>query len=101
MERLAEQFVANLDHDAAIEFFKRANERISQGSKEDPLRYLLCSSLPRMFPSNPWWIREHALGAEESETYVTGGITRYGFADVLSMRRTSRLKLFSILDILR
>ncbi|MRX80575.1 N-6 DNA methylase [Enorma shizhengliae] len=83
MERLAEQFVANLDHDAAIEFFKRANERISQGSKEDPLRYLLCSSLPRMFPSNPWWIREHALGAEESETYVTGGITRYGFADVL------------------
>ena len=83
MERPAEQFVASLDHDAAIEFFKRANDRISQGSKEDPLRYLLCSYLPRMFPSNPWWIKEHALGAEETETYLTDGTTRHGFADVL------------------
>lgn len=83
MEQPVEQFAASLDYDAAFEFFKNANERISQGSKEGPLRYLLCSYLPRMFPSNPWWIREHALGAEETEAYVTSGAARYGFADVL------------------
>ena len=43
MEQPVEQFAASLDYDAAFEFFKNANERISQGSKVGPLRYLLCS----------------------------------------------------------
>ncbi|WP_165252832.1 N-6 DNA methylase [Adlercreutzia sp. ZJ304] len=74
---------AELDYEAARDFFTQASHDIQDRSKEDPLRYLFCTRLPTMFPSKPWWIDEHARRAEANETYSVDNTQRSGFADVL------------------
>lgn len=74
---------AELDYEAARDFFTQAGHDIQDSSKEDPLRYFFCTRLPIMFPSNPWWIDEHARKAEANETYSVDNAKRKGFADVL------------------
>ena len=74
---------AELDYDAARDFFILARHDIEDSSKEDPLRYLFCTRLPLMFPSRPWWIDEHARKAEANESFVVDNIKKGGFADVL------------------
>lgn len=74
---------AELDYDAARDFFVQASHDIADSSKEDPLRYLFCTRLPIMFPSKPWWIDEHARKAEANEVYSVDNARRSGFADVL------------------
>jgi len=74
---------AELDYDAARDFFVRASRDIADSSKEDPLRYLFCTRLPEMFPSKPWWIDEHARKAESNETFSVNNARKSGFADVL------------------
>lgn len=74
---------AELDYEAARDFFTQAGHDIQDSSKEDPLRYLFCTRLPMMFPSKPWWIDEHARKAEANETYSVDNTRRSGFADVL------------------
>ena len=74
---------AELDYEAARDFFTQAGRDIQDRSKEDPLRYLFCTRLPIMFPSKPWWIDEHARKAEANETYSVDNTRRSGFADVL------------------
>lgn len=77
------EFCAELDYDAARDFFIQASHDIADSSKEDPLRYLFCTRLPVMFPSKPWWIDEHARKAETNETYNVDSAPRNGFADAL------------------
>lgn len=74
---------AELDYEAARDFFMQAGHDIQDSSKENPLRYLFCTRLPTMFPSKPWWIDEHARKAEANETYNVDNTRRSGFADVL------------------
>jgi len=74
---------AELDYDAARDFFVQASQDITDSSKEDPLRYLFCTRLPIMFPSKPWWIDEHARKAEANETYSVDNTRKSGFADAL------------------
>lgn len=74
---------AELDYEAARDFFTQAGFDMQDSSKEDPLRYLFCTRLPIMFPSKPWWIDEHARKAEANETYSVDNTQKHGFADVL------------------
>lgn len=74
---------ASLDLDAAGDFAMSASSMIRGGSKESPLRHLLSTSLPKMFPENPWWIQIQATGAETNARYRDRSKDRSGFIDTL------------------
>lgn len=74
---------ASMDKVKAREFFTTANSDILAGWKETPLRMLLCTYLPMMFPSMPWWITEHARLAESNSKYRIDTTDHDGFADTL------------------
>lgn len=78
-----DETLAKLDSEAAKAFFLDARNMIADGAKEDALRYLLCSCLPLIFPSNPWWIKAHAQLAESNSAFRIDDHVRNGFVDVL------------------
>lgn len=67
----------------AREFLTEAAKLISMGAKESPLRHNLSAYLPRMFPDNPWWVRDHAKCAEKNAVFHKSGRTARGFVDAL------------------
>ncbi|MDL2219687.1 SAM-dependent methyltransferase [Ruminococcaceae bacterium OttesenSCG-928-O06] len=69
---------------AARTFAIEAVNCLRAGALEDVLRHLLSANLPLMFPENPWWIKEHSIGAEANVHYIdAAGLRRTGFIDSL------------------
>ncbi|UOQ75155.1 hypothetical protein [Hymenobacter cellulosilyticus] len=56
---------------------------ISQGSKEDVIRHQFAAYLPQLFPEKPWWVEQHALGAESYVKFRKAGKNTGGFVDTL------------------
>lgn len=76
--------MVEIDLTVARVFAIEAIAQIRAGVSEDVLRHLLSAKLPLMFPGNPWWIREHSIGAEANVHYIdAAGLERNGFIDSL------------------
>lgn len=74
---------ASIDMNAARSFATSASALIRSGSKESPLRHLLSTSLPQMFPGDHWWIELQATGAESNATFRERSKNHHGFIDTL------------------
>lgn len=76
--------MVQINLDAARAFAVEATAQIHAGAVEGVLRHFLSANLPLMFPDNPWWIREHSIGAEVNVHYIdAAGLRRNGFIDSL------------------